>query len=233
MTDDPVAPVPLTGATGIPPTGSGRPPSASTARSLGLVAAIYLWAWVVVSVFLFDAVPRLHGIGLWAGAWIQVGVYVVITAPALISNARLPATDGPARRVWPVASGLVLFAAGVATYVMLYGLQMELLAVRMVKLSAAAAGEEVVFRGAIWALLQRSGLRTLPLIIVNVILFVGLHVPSLLSGHLDGAHPTGIVIVVQFAELAALGTVLCVARLLSRGIALPILLHAANDIAGW
>lgn len=193
--------------------------SALARHPLLAVGAWWAWAMTEVSVALF--VVYRHSFTPWGAVAAQVVAYAVLVAPALLFRSPLQTPASTSR--WWLSVGLggaVLLAAIV---VVASAHTPDFTARQVVKLAATGAGEEILWRGAIWTALTRATSRLAAVVGLDVVLFVSWHVPSVLAGDNTWS---------GLAVVAALGIAFCLARLASRRIELPALLHIAADLLG-
>jgi len=222
-----------------PALGEGRPGPARAARSgpdrcpadarplragpLRQAGALYAWVIAVVAAAQLLLYPVLRGPvhSRCALLGIQLGVYLLLAAPAVLWSPRtLELLRAPG---WQIGLGVTVVAAALARQAIGHsdsGLEVVYLAVTFCPVGLI---EELVFRGFIWDRCREAGLGPVLVVAVNVIAFAFWHVPVVLSDH--GG----------FTELAwdaGLGLVLSLVRLWSGNTALAGLLHAAWDISG-
>lgn len=199
---------------------AGAAPTGSTTRSIVIVGLWWCWASAVVSLFLFAVYPDLRS--AWALAGAQVAAYAVLVAPAVVLRPPLHQRGGTVQRLlWTGAGAVVLVVAIVEVAASQHSGSSV---VREVTTRAATGiGEEVLFRGVIWSALARVVTRLAAVLLFDVALFVAWHVPSVLAGDStwQGLWTVG-----------ALGILFALARIVSRRLELPVLLHTAVDLLG-
>lgn len=183
------------------------------------VGAWWVWAMTEVSVVLF--VVYRHSFTPWGAVAAQVIAYAVLIAPVLLLRSPLHAPVSSYR--WSVSVGLGGAALVAAIVAVASAHTPGFTARQVVKLAATGAGEEILWRGAIWTALRRATSRLATVVALDVVLFVSWHVPSVLAGDNTWS---------GLPAVAALGVAVCLARLASRRIELPALLHIAADLLG-
>ena len=199
-----------------------RPSAVGTAlarRPILSVGAWWLWAITEVSVVLY--VFHRHSFTPWGAVGAQVTAYAVLIAPVLLLRPPLQAPVSRSR--WWVSMGLGGAALVAAIVVVASAHTPGFTARQVVKLAATGAGEEILWRAAIWTALTRATSRLAAVVALDVVLFVSWHVPSVLAGDNTWSGLPGV---------AALGVAFCLARIASRRIELPALLHIAADLLG-
>lgn len=142
---------------------------------------------------------------------------------APVALLRSPVQDQVPHATWLIGMVVGAGALAAAIVVVAAGHTSAFTERQLLKFTAAGAGEEILWRGAIWSSLTQVGLSMPMVVTVDVALFVSWHVPSVLAG--DSTW-TGL------PNVAALGLVFCIARIASRRVELPALLHVAADLLG-
>ncbi len=193
--------------------------SALARHPLIAVGAWWVWAMTEVSVVLF--VVYRHSFTPWGAVAAQVIAYAILVAPVLLLRSPVQAPVSSSRWWLSVGLGGAILVAAIAVVASAH--TPGFTARQVVKLAATGAGEEILWRGAIWAALTRATSRLAAVVGLDVVLFVSWHVPSVLAG--DNTW-SGLPVV------AALGVAFCLARLASRRIELPALLHITADLLG-
>lgn len=199
-----------------------RPPLAEVVLARHPVLALagwWVWAMVEVSVVLFGVYRA--SFAPWVAVIAQVLAYGVLVAPIWLLRWPLGAPVGGSSRLIGLVVGGVVLAVAIAVTGSTHSPGFA--ARQVVRFTATGVGEEILWRGAIWTCLTRATPRLAVVVTVDVALFVSWHVPSVLAGN---ATWSGLPMV------AALGAVFCAARVASRSVELPSLLHIAADLLG-
>jgi membrane protease YdiL (CAAX protease family) len=185
-----------------------------------LIQAAALFAWATLVAVLTDLViyPRIHS--TWILTITQVLVYCAMILPILLW-ARNTFHDFASPR-WQRLAAVLLVAVSLIVAAVVAHHEIEWIGT-VVRVGAAAVGEELIFRGFIWERTRRAGWGAPLVIAVNVVAFTLWHIPSVLAG-LNSAS------VGTFAILLLVGLILCVLRLATRSLILPTAAHFAIDI---
>lgn len=179
---------------------------------------LFVWVTLVAIVTNFVLFPRIHS--AWALTVVQVLTYGVLVLPVLMW-ARSTFRDFASPRWQRVAAVLlVIISLIVGSAVRHYGIELIGIAVRA---GATAVGEEVIFRGFIWDRTRRAGWSAPVVIAVNVVAFTLWHIPSMLAGFSPASVGTAV-------ALLLVGLILCVLRLVTRSLILPVAAHFAIDM---
>lgn len=179
---------------------------------------LFAWVSLIAAVGVFFVFPRVHDVWVLTGA--QVLLYGAMVLPIVVW-ARSTFRDFASPR-WQQLVAIVLVAGSVGVAAVAQHPGIELLGAA-IRVGATAVGEELIFRGFIWRQTRRAGWGTPVVIAVNVAAFVLWHIPSMLAGFSSAS-------VEAFALLLIVGLILCVVRLVTRSLILPVALHFAIDI---
>jgi membrane protease YdiL (CAAX protease family) len=182
------------------------------------LAAFYLWLLAVAAVFDFGVFSLR--MSPWAGVLLQALGYAIDVLPIVIWAPQILRTIPAPRRQLSLGVLVVVVATIIAAATRMYHDQ---LAENVIECLVTGLCEELAFRGLIWQLLRNAGLGTIAVIVVNVMLFTGWHVVSVVASRNDWDSLIGV---------AVYGTIFSLIRLRAGTIALPALVHAAIDIVG-
>jgi membrane protease YdiL (CAAX protease family) len=199
---------------------SRTPAGADLARS-PLITALLFWLWLVVVACAWDFGVFHLPVAGWGMVGLQVLGYGVDVAPIIVLAPRTLRCLALPRR--QALAGGVLVGGAVLYLVATQHPTSTDLAETMVGYAATGLGEELAFRGYLWARLRSAGLRGAVLVVVDVAAFVLWHLPSVVSG-LSG--------ISALIGIAVFGVIFALARLWSGNAGLPVLLHIAADVAG-
>ncbi|MEP6842416.1 MAG: CPBP family intramembrane glutamic endopeptidase [Pseudolysinimonas sp.] len=187
-------------------------------RFLIQAAALFAWATLVAVVTDLVIYPRIHS--AWALTIAQVLIYCAMILP-IVLWARHTFQDFVSPR-WQRLVAVLLVAVSLIIAAAVAHHEIEWIGT-VLRVAAAALGEELIFRGFIWERTRSAGWGASLVIAVNVVAFTLWHIPSVIAG-LNSAS------VGTFAILLLVGLILCVLRLVTRSLILPTAAHFAIDI---
>ena len=179
---------------------------------------LFAWVTVVAIVGVFFVFPYIHS--TWVLTTAQVVLYSAMVLPILVwGRAAFHDFNAP-RWQYVVAVLLVTVSTIVAVIELHYGIELVGIVVRV---GVTAVGEEVIFRGFIWDRMKRAGWSASLVIAVNVVAFTLWHIPAMLAGFSSASFGA-------IAVLVLVGLILCILRLATRSLILPVAAHFAIDI---
>ena len=179
---------------------------------------LFVWVTIVATLGVYLLFPRIHSPLILTAT--QVLLYFAMVLPILwwAPNTFLDFASPKWQRL--AAAGLVAGSLVVAAAIQTQGMELIGTVVRVV---VTAVGEEVIFRGFIWDRTRRAGWGAPLAITVNVVVFALWHIPSMMAGFSSAS--VGALVV-----LCLVGIILCVLRLVTRSLILPVAAHFVIDI---
>ena len=187
-------------------------------RAVTQLALVLAWTIGVSTLFLLVVYPALTG--GWARSAGQVAADVVLVIPVLLVRPAVALPLGWSR--WTAVVAVALIAAATAFALLAEHETLERGLQHAIAAVSAGLGEEVVFRGLIWARLASLVPGTAARSVVDAALFAAFHVPvAAVQGESGGA----------LLAAFGFGLLLAVLRALTGGLGLPAAVHVAIDLS--